>query len=56
MRVLRPNGTLIFKWNEDKIKVSEVIEAIGVKPMYGHRTLQTSKTIWMAFLKLEAKP
>lgn len=55
MRVLKPNGTLIFKWNEDKILVSEIIKVIGTEPMYGHRTLQTSKTIWMAFLK-ETKP
>lgn len=55
MRVLRPGGTLIFKWNEERIKVSKVIEAIGVKPLYGHRTLQTSKTIWMSFIK-EVKP
>jgi 23S rRNA G2069 N7-methylase RlmK/C1962 C5-methylase RlmI len=52
MRVLRPNGTLIFKWNESSVKVSELIKVIGQEPLYGHRTLQTSKTIWMAFLKL----
>jgi ubiquinone/menaquinone biosynthesis C-methylase UbiE len=51
MRVLKPYGTLIFKWNEHSIKVSEVIKVIGVEPLYGHRTLQSSKTIWMAFLK-----
>lgn len=51
MRVLKPNGTLIFKWNENRIKVSKVIEVIGQQPLYGHRTLQTSKTIWMCFIK-----
>ncbi len=52
MRVLKPNGTLIVKWNEDKIKTSELIKVFGSEPLYGHKTLQTSKTIWMAFMKL----
>lgn len=51
MRVLKPNGTLIFKWNEHSIKVSEVINVFGSEPLFGHKTLQTSKTIWMAFMK-----
>lgn len=51
MRVLKPYGTLVFKWNEHSIKVSEVISVFGVEPLFGHRTLQTSKTIWLAFMK-----
>lgn len=51
MRVLKPNGTLIFKWSEVDIKVSEVIDAIGVQPLFGHRTRQHGCTIWMTFLK-----
>lgn len=51
MRVLKTNGTLIFKWNEHSIRVSKIIEVIGREPLYGHRTLQSSKTIWMAFMK-----
>lgn len=51
MRVLKPCGTLIFKWNEHSIKVSELISVLGSEPLIGHRTLQTSKTIWMAFIK-----
>lgn len=52
MRVLKPYGTLIFKWNESRIRVSELIEIFGVEPLVGHRTLQSSKTIWMTFMKL----
>ena len=48
MRVLKENGTLIFKWNEDQISTSEVIEAIGQKPLFGNRR---SKTHWMVFMK-----
>jgi SAM-dependent methyltransferase len=48
MRVLKPNGTLIFKWNEEQVKLSEVLEAIGQKPLFGNRR---SKTHWMVFMK-----
>lgn len=53
MRVLDTHGILIFKWNEHSIKVSEVISAIGFQPLFGHRTGQNSKTMWMAFMKME---
>lgn len=51
MRVLKQNGTLVFKWNEESIKVSELIELFGSEPLFGHRTRQSSKTIWMTFFK-----
>ncbi len=51
MRVLKPNGTLIFKWNESEIKANEVIALIPYKPLFGHTTGRQSKTIWMAFMK-----
>ena len=50
-RVLKPNGTLIFKWNETQIPVSEVIATIGRQPLYGHRVGKQNKTHWMAFVK-----
>ncbi len=53
MRVLKPNGTLIFKWNETDIRVTTLLEVLGRKPLFGHKTLQASKTIWMAFMKFE---
>lgn len=48
MRVLKPNGTLIFKWNEDQVPLSEVLEAIDYKPLLGNRR---SKTHWLVFIK-----
>jgi len=48
MRVLKPNGTLIFKWNEEQVKLSEVLEAIGQKPLFGNRR---NKTHWLVFMK-----
>ena len=48
MRVLKPNGTLVFKWNEEQIKLSEVLAQIKYKPLFGDRR---SKTIWAVFMK-----
>lgn len=48
MRVLRPNGVLIFKWNEDQVPLSEVLQAIGQKPLFGNRR---AKTHWLVFMK-----
>ena len=51
MRVLKPNGTLIFKWSERDIPVSEILKVIGCNPMYGHKSGKKQKTHWMAFIK-----
>jgi 23S rRNA G2069 N7-methylase RlmK/C1962 C5-methylase RlmI len=48
MRVLEPGGTLIFKWNEDQIKLKQVLEAIGQQPLFGDKR---SKTHWLVFIK-----
>lgn len=51
MRVLKPHGTLIFKWNESEIKGSDVLKLIPYKPLFGHTTGRQAKTIWMTFMK-----
>ena len=51
MRVLKPNGTLIFKWNETQIPVEIVLSVIPFKPLYGHKSGKASKTHWIAFMK-----
>lgn len=48
MRVLKPNGTLIFKWNEAQIKLSEVLKCFSQKPLLGNKR---SKTHWLVFMK-----
>lgn len=53
MRVLKPNGTLIFKWNEYDIPVKDILSVIDAKPLYGHKSGKQSKTHWMAFIKPE---
>jgi 23S rRNA G2069 N7-methylase RlmK/C1962 C5-methylase RlmI len=50
-RVLAPNGTLIFKWNETRIRISEVLSLTPVAPLFGHTTTQSAKTHWMVFMK-----
>lgn len=51
MRVLKPNGTLIFKWSEVQIPTSAVIDAIGTKPLFGHKSGRKMNTHWMTFMK-----
>jgi SAM-dependent methyltransferase len=53
MRVLRPHGTLIFKWNEYQIPTRDVIAAIGATPLFGHPSGRASKTHWMTFMKTQ---
>jgi SAM-dependent methyltransferase len=53
-RVLRPGGTLIFKWNELHIPVNEILALTPNKPLYGHRSGKASKTHWVAFIKPNA--
>ncbi len=53
MRVLKPNGTLVFKWNEFDIPVKKIVEVIGQQPLYGHKSGKQQKTHWLCFMKKE---
>nr|DAI42427.1 MAG TPA: Methyltransferase small domain [Caudoviricetes sp.] len=54
MRVLKVGGTLIFKWNEQQIKLSEVLSAIEpYQPLFGNRTRTNGNTIWLVFMKFQ---
>lgn len=53
MRVLKPNGVLIFKWSEYDIPAEKVWKAIGQKPLFGHHSGKNSKTFWGCFMKFE---
>ncbi len=48
MRVLDDYGVLIFKWNEEQIKLSEILKAIRYKPLFGNKR---AKTHWLVFMK-----
>ena len=50
-RVLKPKGTLIFKWCETEIPLSRILKLTSQKPLYGHASGKKSQTHWMAFLK-----
>lgn len=50
-RVLRPNGTLIFKWNEQEVRVSEILALTDQKPLFGNRYGKTAKSHWIVFMK-----
>ena len=47
-RVLKPGGTLVFKWNEDQISLKDVLKAINYAPLFGNKR---SKTHWLVFFK-----
>ena len=51
MRVLKPDGVLIFKWSECQISAGRVWMAIGQKPLFGHRSGKQQKTFWGCFMK-----
>ena len=47
-RVLEVGGFLFFKWNEEQIKLSEILVLTERKPLFGDRR---SKTHWVIFRK-----
>jgi SAM-dependent methyltransferase len=53
-RVLRPGGTLVFKWCEVEIPLSRVLALTPERPLYGHRSGAKARTHWVAFLKQNA--
>ncbi len=50
-RVLDNNGTLIFKWGEVSIPLKEVLALFPQRPLFGHVTAKSGKTIWCTFFK-----
>ena len=50
-RVLKPNGTLIFKWSEVQFPVKEILALTDQKPLYGHRSGKKMNTHWICFIK-----
>ena len=51
-RVLDDNyGLLIFKWNEQQIKVSEILKLAPKGNFIGHKSGKLQKTHWITFIK-----
>lgn len=50
-RVLKPEGTLIFKWNEQDVPVSQILALTPERPLVGQRCGKSAKTHWLVFMK-----
>jgi hypothetical protein len=50
-RVLQPRGTLIFKWNEDEVAVTEILQLTPEPPLFGNRYGKHLKSHWIVFQK-----
>lgn len=50
-RVLKPNGTLIFKWCEVRFSIKEVLKLTPHKPLFGHKSGKRMNTHWVCFIK-----
>lgn len=50
-RVLKPGGTLVFKWNEDEVSVTEILKLTPEQPLFGNRYGRHYKSHWIVFIK-----
>ena len=53
MRVLKPDGVLIFKWSDISVSTREILDVIGEEPLFGHRSGRKMNTHWMCFMKFD---
>ncbi len=53
-RVLRPLGTLVFKWSEHRVPVATVLSLTPEQPLFGQRCGSTARTHWILFMKPES--
>lgn len=51
LRVLRPDGVLVFKWNETQVAVRDVLDLCPISPLFGHVSGRKSLTHWLVFMK-----
>lgn len=50
-RVLKPKGTLIFKWNETSVLLKDILTLTDQIPVLGHPSGKRMGTHWVLFLK-----
>lgn len=53
MRVLKPDGVLIFKWSDVSVSTRDILNIIGKEPLFGHRSGKKMNTHWMCFMKFD---
>ena len=46
-RVLKPTGTLVFKWNEIQIKLREILPLVENAPLFGQKSGRNGMTHWL---------
>lgn len=47
-RVLKTDGTLVFKWCDEQIKLAEILKLCPCQPLFGDKR---AKTHWLIFIK-----
>lgn len=50
-RVLKSEGSLIFKWNEMDVSVTTILKLTPEKPLFGNKSGKAGKTHWIVFMK-----
>jgi 23S rRNA G2069 N7-methylase RlmK/C1962 C5-methylase RlmI len=55
-RVLKPNGVLVFKWNECHVPIGEILALTSEKPLFGNKSGKAMKTHWVCFIKAASQP
>ena len=56
MRVLKPNGTLIFKWNDQDIELAKLKPLFPCEPIFGNKRPKNKNgkySHWLVFMKYE---
>ena len=53
-RVLKDEGTLIFKWNEVSIPLKDILVLTPYRPVLGHPSGKRMGTHWVLFIKTES--
>jgi SAM-dependent methyltransferase len=56
LRVLRPGGVLVFKWNETQVPVKDVLALAPIAPLFGHISGRKGLTHWLVFMRPEEAP
>ena len=50
-RVLEPGGVLIFKWNDCRFPVKDILALTPEKPLFGHKSGKKMGTHWITFMR-----
>lgn len=54
-RVLKTNGTLIFKWNEVSVPLKDILALTNQQPVLGHPSGKRMGTHWVLFMKSDTQ-